>query len=145
MDENNNFNNQEPEINNDQPVADPVFSEPVYYDPEDVNHTENSTNNYNTDYNNSSEGKAGTPGFAIASLVLGIISIVLFCASINIVTGILAIVFGAIHLVKGYQDKRGMAIAGLILAIISIVLYIILLAIGVSALSSGLYDYSTMF
>lgn len=62
MDENNNFNNQEPEINNDQPVADPVFSEPVYYDPEDVNHTENSTNNYNTDYNNNSEGKGRYTG-----------------------------------------------------------------------------------
>ena len=39
-------------------------------------------------------------GFAVASMVLGLISLVLFCTGINIITAILAIVFGIIHLVK---------------------------------------------
>ena len=67
-------------------------------------------------------------GFSIASLVLGIISVILFCIPyISIPGSILAIIFGAIGKSKG---GRGMAIAGLVLGIIAIALYL-LMVIGV--------------
>ena len=62
-------------------------------------------------------------GFSIASLVLGIIAIVLFCIPyVSLPGGILAIIFGAIGKNKG---GKGMAIAGLVLGIIAIALYIL--------------------
>ena len=45
-------------------------------------------------------------GFAVASMVLGLISLVLFCTGINIITAILAIVFGIIHLVTQKQNQN---------------------------------------
>ncbi|MFV0465009.1 MAG: DUF4190 domain-containing protein [Lachnospiraceae bacterium] len=72
-------------------------------------------------------------GFAIASMVLGIVSLVLFCTCLNFATAMLAVVFGIIHLTKK-GAKRGMAIAGLITAGLSIlfglVFWILLLVNG---------------
>lgn len=62
-------------------------------------------------------------GFGIASLVLGIIALVLFCTCINIFLGILAIIFGIIQIVK--YEKKGMAIAGIVTAAVSIVLFFV--------------------
>lgn len=60
-------------------------------------------------------------GLSIASMVLGIISVVLFCfAYISIPCSILAIIFGFVGKNKG---GKGMAIAGIVLGIIAIVLY----------------------
>lgn len=39
-------------------------------------------------------------GYGIASLILGIVSVLLFCTCINWVTGILAIIFGIIQITK---------------------------------------------
>ena len=61
-------------------------------------------------------------GFSIASLVLGIISLIAFA----IIAGTLAIVFGAIAINK--EGKNAMAIAGIITGIVGIVLWLILLA-----------------
>ena len=61
-------------------------------------------------------------GFAIASLVCGILSF--FCY--GIVPGILAIVFGAVAKNKGCKDN--MATAGIVLGIIGIAVYVILYA-----------------
>ena len=58
-------------------------------------------------------------GFGIASLVLGILSLLLTCSCFNYITGILAIIFGIVQIVKS-KNNRGMAIAGLITAGISI-------------------------
>ncbi|MGN0342553.1 MAG: DUF4190 domain-containing protein [Roseburia sp.] len=58
-------------------------------------------------------------GLGIASLVLGILSLVLFCSCVNIITGILAIVFGIVQLVKG--GNKGMPIAGIVTSAISII------------------------
>ena len=80
-------------------------------------------------------------GFAIASLVLGIISLVLSCTMINIITGILALVFGIVHMVK-YQSRKGMAIAGIVLGIISIVIMIILIVVGVAVMATP--EWQTM-
>lgn len=59
------------------------------------------------------EQKSDSNGFGIASMVLGIVSLVFFCTCINFVTAILAIIFGIIQLVRK-SSKKGMAIAGLI-------------------------------
>ena len=58
-------------------------------------------------------------GFGIAYLVLGILSLLLTCSCFNYITGILAIIFGIVQIVKS-KNNRGMAIAGLITAGISI-------------------------
>lgn len=62
-------------------------------------------------------------GLGIASLVLGIISLVFFCTCANIITGILAIIFGIIQLVKG--GNKGMPIAGIATSAISIIACVI--------------------
>lgn len=110
--------------------SDPVFTDPSYKD------TESRKDTY-SDPKNRQPGEAPGSGFAVASLILGIISLILFCATINLITAVLGIVFGAIYLSKGYMEKRGMAIAGLVLSIISVALWILCLAVGLSVISSG--------
>ncbi len=82
-------------------------------------------------------------GLSIASMVLGIISVVLFCIwYISIPCAILAIIFGVVGMKK---DGKGMAIAGLVLGIVAlaILLMIYLLAIaGFATLSSALSSMS---
>lgn len=87
--------------------------------------------NGSTDYNYgqpNGNNKSESEGFGIASLILGIITVLLFCTCISWITGILAIIFGIIQLVKG--NKKGMAIVGLITGGIgfaaSIILYILI-------------------
>ena len=73
--------------------------------------------------------KAGKTWMPIAALVLGIISIVLSCTGYNIITGIIAIIFGAIYMSKKQPERRGMAIAGLVLGIVSIVIFVIFIIV----------------
>ena len=84
--------------------------------------------------------KSESEGFGIASLVLGIITALLFCTCISWITGILAIIFGIIQLVKG--NKKGMAIVGLITGgigfIASVILYILIFFTGLGSYSN--YD-----
>src|SRR5205085_4147524 len=71
-------------------------------------------------------------GMAIASLVLGIISIVLFCISyVSLPCAILAIVLGALGRSKasaGQAGGKGMATAGMIMGLVAIGLVIIAFA-----------------
>ena len=89
--------------------------------------------------------KSESEGFGIASLVLGIITVLLFCTCISWITGILAIIFGIIQLVKG--NKKGMAIVGLITGgigfIASVILYILIFFTGLGSYSSynDIYDH----
>lgn len=76
-------------------------------------------NGYNRDLK---ERKSGN-GFGIASLVLGLISLVLFCTCINIPLAILAIIFGIIQLVRG--GNKGMAIAGTATGVVSIIALVV--------------------
>lgn len=82
-------------------------------------------------------------GLSIAAMVLGIISLVLFCIwYISIPCAILAIIFGIVGKKKG---GRGMATAGLVLGIIalSILALIYILAIaGLATLGSALSTIS---
>ena len=84
--------------------------------------------------------KSESEGFGIASLVLGIITVLLFCTCISWITGILAIIFGIIQLVKG--NKKGMAIFGLITGgigfIASVILYILIFFTSLGSYSN--YD-----
>ncbi len=75
-------------------------------------------------------GKKIGQGFGIASLVLGIISLILFCTCINIVLAIVAIIFGIIQIVK--YEKKGMAIGGIATAGASILLFFICMGLLVS-------------
>jgi hypothetical protein len=88
------------------------------------------------------QGMPGAPlpkGMAIASLILGIVSLVIcFIWYVSIPCGVVAIILGAISISKcnkGEAAGKGMATAGLVLGIIGVVLIGILVIIGVSALS----------
>lgn len=73
--------------------------------------------------------QAEKKGFSIASMVLGIVSLVCFCyCYISIPSSILAIIFGILGKKKG---GKGMAIAGLVLGIIAIALFIILILVPI--------------
>ena len=63
-------------------------------------------------------------GYGIASLILGIVSVLLFCTCINWVTGILAVIFGIIQITK--NKEQGLAIGGIITAAVSMVLSVVL-------------------
>ena len=77
-------------------------------------------------------------GLAIASLVLGIVSTVLFCVwYLSIPLGVLAIVFGAIGGAKakrGEASGAGMAKTGLILGVVGPVLAVILIIAALAGL-----------
>ena len=75
--------------------------------------------------------KQPASGLATASLVLGIVSLVLFM--FPFITSILAIIFGGVAKSKG--NKSGMATAGLVCGIISLIVWIILIVVGISAAS----------
>jgi len=77
------------------------------------------------DYGNSNGGHTG---FAIASLVLGILSLILCCCfGLNFVIAIPALILGTIALAKRYSGK-GMAIAGIIISGIAILITSMMLA-----------------
>lgn len=86
-------------------------------------------------------------GFAIASLVLGIIGLLCCCFGwIGMIFQVLALVFGIIVLVKK-KAGRGMAIAGIICGGIGLVVAIIFTVVGASMANSlvndsGLYTFN---
>ena len=67
---------------------------------------------------------APSQGFGVASLVLGIVSLVLFCTCVNVLLAVIAIIFGIVQLAKP-QAKKGMAIAGIITSAVSLVLFVV--------------------
>ncbi|MFD7707621.1 DUF4190 domain-containing protein [Streptomyces sp. NPDC059785] len=90
-------------------------------------------------------------GFGVAAMVLGILSICLFClyGVVSLVLGILAVVFGVKgrkRVERGEADNHGQAQAGFIMGIIGIVLGIavlVLLGIGIGAAISDYDDYDS--
>lgn len=76
-------------------------------------------------YQNYDEPPKESMGFGIASLVLGIIAMVLFCSCFNIVLAILSIIFGIIHLVR-CREGKGFAIFGISLSVLSIIAFIVM-------------------
>lgn len=72
---------------------------------------------------NSTETTTERKGFNITALILGIISLVSFCAwYISLPTGIIAIIFS----IAGRKDAgRGMGVAGMVMGIIGVILTIL--------------------
>lgn len=66
----------------------------------------------------------GPKGFAVTSMVLGIVSLVIPYG--GIITAILAIIFGAVSRSRN-DGGRGMAIAGLVCGIVALVLWVIVI------------------
>lgn len=157
MSEENNWNygNDEPNVNQGNPVN---LERNTADDTQKVNlekntvdnpyYTNTSYGNGNTNYNYgqpNGNNKSESEGFGIASLILGIITVLLFCTCISWITGILAIIFGILQLVKG--NKKGMAVVGLITGgiglVASIILYILIFFTGLGSYSSynDIYDH----
>ncbi len=65
-------------------------------------------------------GASSGNGFGIASMVLGILSLVLFCTCINIPLAITAVIFGILQLGKK-AGGRGMAVTGIVTAALSVI------------------------
>ena len=161
------INNQEVSINeedfkvydvytyNDTTPKEKIITGESFYSQQDndnqyYNYQDNN-NNYNYQDNNVNSQKE-TVGFAITSMVLGILSILLSCSYIyvSIILSVLALIFGIIHL-KNKKSGQGMAIAGICTGAISILIKIILFILvffGVIALGNknlDLSDYSHIF
>lgn len=84
------------------------------------------------------EGQSnGGTGLAIASMVLGIVALVLSCCLyfISIPCAVIGVILAAVS-IKGQRDGKGMAIAGMVCSIISLVPAIIVIVTG-SALGAG--------
>ena len=82
-------------------------------------------------------------GFGIASMVMGIIAIVLSCMCINIPIAIVAIIFGIVHIIRR-TGSNGFAIAGIVTSVISVILTVILTIVisimGVNSASGWIYN-----
>lgn len=120
-DENNMFESNEQQGMGQQPD----YGEPIFHD------------------NNDGPVKGQGTGLGIASMVLGILSIVSICCSsvvpfLPVILGIVSIVLGIVQIVK--NDAKGMAIAGIICSVVGIIGYIALAAFGMYLLNSGAYD-----
>ena len=76
-------------------------------------------------------------GLAIASMVLGILALVLSCCVpyLPIILALLAVVLGGVSLAKK-QDGKGMAIAGLVCGIIGLIPAVIVIVSGAAIMSS---------
>ncbi|MGW2653207.1 DUF4190 domain-containing protein [Streptomyces sp. NPDC001478] len=90
-------------------------------------------------------GPAPANGLGIASLVLGIISVALFCLwGLGIILGVLALVFGLIgrgRAKRGEADNAGVALAGVILGSVGIVVSAAFLGLMIWAIASD--DFET--
>ena len=79
-------------------------------------------------------------GFAIASMILGIVAILMMCCVpsfwLKTIVAVLGLVFGIISLQNKNNAGRGMAIAGIICSGIAMVVYVIGLVFGTLVLST---------
>lgn len=87
-------------------------------------------------YQNYDEPPKESMGFGIASMVLGIIALVLFCSCFNILLAVLSIIFGIIHLVR-CRGGKGFAIAGIIMSVLSVIAFFVM---WVSAFNSPVFQ-----
>jgi hypothetical protein len=99
---------------------------------------DNQNYNPNPNYNQvPTQNNGGGSGLAIASMVLGIVALVLSCCFyyISIPCAIVGVILGAVALSKKTAGK-GMAIAGLVCSIISIIPAVLVIIGGASLMSS---------
>ena len=81
-------------------------------------------------------------GFGIASLVLGILSLVFFWCFLNIPLAVLAIIFAVVHFSRS-AGHNGLAVAGIVTSVVSVVLTILMVVlIVVFAFGAKSWGYS---
>lgn len=121
-----NSNEQSDQINSgySERRTPPPFVNPA----ENSNTAPNYNQSYNPEYANNGGATYQTSTLAVLSLVLGILSIFGF----SIITGIPAIITGAISL-KNHENNRGLSIAGIITGAISLFIAILIIIILIMA------------
>jgi Domain of unknown function (DUF4190) len=87
----------------------------------------------------------GTNGMAIASLVVGLVSLPLTClCGVGAIGGIVSIVLGFIarkQIPERGQKGNGLALAGIIMSVVSIALLIVVIILA----ATGVIDYEANF
>src|SRR5690554_2477100 len=90
-------------------------------------------NNYQSPELNQGPAVPDRKGMAVASLVLGIISVVLFCAwYLSLPCAVVGLILGILSL---KSSDRGMAIAGLVLSIIGLAIDVVMIILFASLAS----------
>lgn len=130
-----NYNNQNNGYNNDN------------YNQYNQQYNNQYNNQYNQQYNQpyqypqyQEQPEQPGRGFAIASLVLGIVSF--FCC--GTICSILGIIFGVISKQR-QKENNGMATVGIVLSIITLVLGIVFTIIAISTGLMEAYTYSYLY
>lgn len=101
----------------------------------------NTEDNSNNNGQPGQPGKQGTDGMAIASLILGIFSIVCCCLTyVSIVAAIVGLVLGILSRKK--NPTNGLALAGIICSAVGLALSIIVLIIAIIAVVTGETAYN---
>lgn len=156
-DDNNTFDNNDQQINEGQ--QNPNYS---YGNQQPDNQQPDNQYSYGNGIQPSWEqnygsGKGKGTGLGVASMVCGILAIVLICSvyvGLPILTyaapicGIVAIVLGIVQIVK--NESKGMAIAGIVCGAVGLLIFVALILIGLWAINSGFYEtimneyYSTL-
>lgn len=145
---NNGFNNDDNNsYNNDNSFNNGNFNNGSY------NNGNYNNDNYNQNYNNNGFNKSynngynnnynGANGYAIASLVLGILSIPLGCCyGLGLILAIISIVFAFVSRKQSSGKFTGMAIAGIICSVLGIICSIFMIFCVVAYFS--MFDISSM-
>lgn len=91
---------------------------------------------------NTNMPQQGGKALSIASMVLGIVAIVLcFCVPwLPLILGIVAVVLGGIALAKKMPGK-GMAIAGLVTGLIAVAIYVIVIIVAGAIVGSAMSSF----
>lgn len=100
------------------------------YSSGDTSYTSNTaaqSYSYSAPADSTSEVPQTPQGFAIASLVLGIISIIFCCCGLGILCGIVGIILGCVQDKDAYGKKPTMAVVGIVLSAIGLVLSILMI------------------
>ena len=84
----------------------------------------------------------GSAGMAVASMVLGLLAIILSCClyPVAFLLALIGLILGAVAIKKDTPGK-GMAIAGLVLSLISIAIAVLFIVLVASAGSASIFDY----
>lgn len=141
---NNGFNNDDNNsYNNDNSFNNGNFNNGSYnngnYNNDNYNQNYNN-NGFNNGYNNNYNG---ANGYAIASLVLGILSIPLGCCyGLGLILAIISIVFAFVSRKQSGGKFTGMAIAGIICSVLGIICSIFMIFCVVAYFS--IFDISSM-
>ena len=98
---------------------------------------------YSQPYRDNTSEQRGGSGMAVASMVLGIVSLVLLCIIIGGPIGLIGLILGIVVLAKNKPGK-GYAIAGVVMCAISVIVFIFMLIGFVSYDSYGNFYLTIM-